>query len=78
MPKVVRHFVSEHFAIVLAGAIVGWTLAFVVSKGFLSGAGMDATVFAGVPAVLLGVASIACWLPAWKAARNQPMGALRE
>jgi predicted permease len=78
VPKVVRHFVTEHFTIVLAGAIVGWTLAFVVSKGFLNGAGMDVTVFAGVPAVLLGVASIACWFPAWKAARTQPMGALRE
>jgi ABC-type lipoprotein release transport system permease subunit len=36
------------------------------------------TVFAGVPAVLLGVASIACWLPAWRAARSQPMRGLRE
>jgi predicted permease len=78
VPKVVRHFVAEHFTIVLAGAIVGWTLAFVASKGVLDDAGMDVTVFAGVPAVLLGVASIACWLPAWRAARTQPMGALRE
>jgi predicted permease len=38
---------------------------------------LDASVFVGVAAILLGVAMAACVLPAWKASRLDPVRALR-
>ena len=38
---------------------------------------LDSGVFAGVAIVLLGVASAACLLPAWRASRRDPVQALR-
>jgi ABC-type antimicrobial peptide transport system permease subunit len=38
---------------------------------------LDVSVFAGVVVILLGVAMMACALPAWRAARLNPVEALR-
>ena len=76
--RVVRQFVVEHLEIIGMGAIVGWLAAFLVAADVLENQSLDLTVFAGVPAILLVVAVIACWLPAWRAARSAPMAALRE
>ena len=38
---------------------------------------MDASVFVGVAVILLGVATAACLLPAWRASRLDPVRALR-
>jgi putative ABC transport system permease protein len=61
-------------AIGLTGAIVGSqaivTLLFGVTR-------LDPATYAGVVALLVGVSSMACWLPAWRAARVDPSITLR-
>jgi putative ABC transport system permease protein len=42
------------------------------------GGSIDVAVFAGVPAILLFVAGIACWVPARRAASVAPIIALRQ
>lgn len=65
-----------------AGAALG-VLGALVASGLLSGLlfgvpPRDAVTLAGAAATLLGVALLACWVPARRAARLNPMAALRE
>jgi ABC-type lipoprotein release transport system permease subunit len=55
-------------AVVASQAIV--TLLFGVSR-------LDPITYFGVIALLAGVAAIACWVPAWRAARVDPSVVLR-
>jgi ABC-type antimicrobial peptide transport system permease subunit len=73
----VRHqVISESLRVVGAGALVGWVFVAYIYTQFLRGS-LDVSVFAGVPVLLLGVATAACWLPAWRASQVDPMVALR-
>jgi ABC-type antimicrobial peptide transport system permease subunit len=74
---VVRHIVGDSLRGVAAGAVVGWALAFVVDLHLLRGQ-MYVSVFAGVPAILMLVAAVACWVPARRATAADPLVALRH
>jgi predicted permease len=74
---VVRQGFVAALAGVLAGTILAWYLADLLS-GLLYGVeAQDPATFATVPALLLAVAVVACWLPAVRAARVRPAAALR-
>jgi predicted permease len=75
--RVVAHFVVQSLMVIVTGALAGWLLALVVALDFIPGGTIDLPVFAGVPALLLAVAAVACWLPARRAARIAPVVALR-
>jgi predicted permease len=75
--RVVSQIVADSLRTIAAGASVGWSLAFIIDRHLLRGV-MYWSVFGGVPAILLLVASVACWLPAKRATEVDPLVALRH
>jgi predicted permease len=76
--RVVGQIVAETLRVVAVGAGVGWFFAFDVVRQFLPEAPFDPVIFLGVPAMLIGVAALAGWWPARRAAKVNPAIALRE
>ncbi len=79
--EVVRLVLSQGFRLVLMGIALGSAAAFPLARliaGLLFGVKpADPLTFAGVLLLLAGVGLLACWLPARRAARVDPMIALR-
>lgn len=74
---VVAQFVRESLVVIGVGALAGWAIALSAVIIFYGGA-IDVAIFAGVPALLMAVATAACWLSARRAAGCDPMAALRQ
>jgi predicted permease len=79
--SVLRLVVGRGMAVALAGAGAGLVAALLLTRlmtGLLYGVGpMDPATYAGVAGLLLAIAFLACYLPARRAARIDPMKALR-
>jgi putative ABC transport system permease protein len=76
--RVVGEIVRETLRPVSMGVVAGWSAVFLVFIHALPGRPLDKAAFFGVPFVLVTVAAAASWIPAWRAARIDPMAALRE
>jgi ABC-type antimicrobial peptide transport system permease subunit len=68
--------------VVAIGVVLGIGVALIVTRGVQSllfaTSARDAVTFVLVPTLLTLVAVAACWLPALRATRIEPMRALRE
>jgi ABC-type lipoprotein release transport system permease subunit len=79
---VLRLFVLNGIAIAAVGTVAGLAGAYFLSRWMASMLfevePTDALTFTAVPIVLLLVAAIACYIPARRAARLDPLQALRQ
>ena len=86
--RVIRLVLDEAVALVTVGAVLGFAGGFVLSRVlsatsaelarlFAAGAG-DPVLLVGAPLLLGGLALAACYLPAHRAGRIDPLSSLRE
>ncbi|MGH7711031.1 MAG: ABC transporter permease, partial [Gemmatimonadaceae bacterium] len=76
--RVAAQVAGENLRVVGVGALIGWTIAFLVYIHVAPGAPLDVSAFVGVPILLLLVAAAASLLPARRAGRIDPLVALRQ
>jgi predicted permease len=76
--RVVLQIIRENLNAIAWGTAIGWVLALVISVRVMAKGPVNLPVFLGVPAILLSVATLACWIPARRASRIDPMAALRH
>ncbi len=75
--QVMGQIVGETLRVVYVGVTIGLLITFVIDIHLAHGV-IYLPAFVGVPALLMLVATLACWIPARRASRVDPMVALRH
>jgi ABC-type lipoprotein release transport system permease subunit len=80
--RVVRHVVRDGMVFPIAGLVLGVLASLVITRLLQSSlygvSPHEPRVFIGTAALLAVVAAAACLVPAWRATRVDPSGALRS
>lgn len=76
--RVVLEIMREGLGVIVKGALAGWLVALGIYIHAVPGGAISLSTFLGVPAILMLVATFACWLPAQRVAALDPVGALRQ
>jgi ABC-type antimicrobial peptide transport system permease subunit len=80
--QILAAVVGEGLRLTIAGLAIGLGLSLLSARALRSVLfgvmPTDPSTFACVVVVLAGTSLMACWLPAWRASRVEPMQALRE
>jgi putative ABC transport system permease protein len=80
--SILRHVLGRGLRLALLGVVIGILLAVVqarlIGRLLFGVTPLDAATFAAVPCLLLGIALLACYLPARRATRVDPLVALRS
>jgi ABC-type antimicrobial peptide transport system permease subunit len=63
---------------ILVGLVTAFAVTRVMSTMLVGVSPTDPLTFAAIAAFFLGVTALACWIPARRAARLDPVAALRE
>jgi len=79
--RVIRQVLKEGTILAILGIAIGLGGAYLVGRAMQSTLygvdALDVRAFAGVSLLLLAAALLACWFPAWRASRVEPLEALR-
>ena len=78
---ILKLVLGQGLTIVVAGVVVGliggWAMTRALARFAAGPSDVGVLIFGGAAALLLGVALLACWIPARRAMRVDPMEALR-
>ena len=75
--RLVGALVTQSLGVIGLGAVIGWVIAF-TAYVLVTGEAMNVPIFVGVPVLLLTFAAAACWWPAWRATKIDPVAALKQ